>query len=155
PLLAAELLDLGPVRLVDAHARVVGVADDQLAVAGDAQAARPAVAEVGGGERRADVVAVQVVGLDAGGEVHNPKAVVVVDDGRPRADHVAVEHAPLAPNEVRFGTGPAPGGEAGQAGESQDYGTASHGDSRMRRARSLCVTPAGRTRLIFGRAGAP
>ena len=71
------------------------VADDQVAVAVDAQAARPAVAEVGRGPRDAEVLAVEVERLDAGGEVHDPEPVAGGRWRRPRASKVAGSHALL------------------------------------------------------------
>src|SRR5262249_15685084 len=61
--------ELRSVVAVDAEAVVVRIADDQVAVAVQAQAAGPALAVVGGGEGDAFVLAVEVVGLDAGGEI--------------------------------------------------------------------------------------
>ena len=111
PLLAADLLDLGAVRFIDADAGIVRVADDQVAVFGDAQAARPAVAKIRSRERRADVIAIEVIRLNAGGEVDDPETIIVIDDRGPRPNEVAVEDAALAPDDVRLGRRPAAGDE--------------------------------------------
>src|SRR5262249_26576431 len=50
---------------IDAQAVVVRIADDQVAVAVDAETRRPADAEVGRRPGRADVVAIEVEDLDA------------------------------------------------------------------------------------------
>ena len=89
------------------------VADDEVAVAREAETARPAVAEVRRAERDAEVIAVEVERLDAGGEIDDPQPVVAVDDRGPRADELAVLHAASAPHLVGAVA-------AGAAGEEQE-----------------------------------
>ena len=52
------------------------VGDDEVAVVVDAEAAGPALAVVGRGPGQAEVLAVEVVDLDAGGEIDDVEAVV-------------------------------------------------------------------------------
>src|SRR5262249_47611839 len=66
---AADLAQLLAVGRVDAEAVVVRIADDQVTVAVDAQPAGPAVTVIGRRPGRAEVTAVTVVDLDAGGEI--------------------------------------------------------------------------------------
>src|SRR5207248_359202 len=47
-----------------------------------------------------NVLAVEVVRLDAGGEVDDPKSIVVIDDRGSRSDEIPVEYAAFAPDEV-------------------------------------------------------
>src|SRR4029079_19317877 len=87
--LAAEGAQQLALRRVDAQAVVVRVADEEVAVAVDAQAAGPAVAVVGRGPARPEEAAVAVERLDAGGEIDDVEPVLGVDGDRPRPDEVA------------------------------------------------------------------
>src|SRR5437016_4062766 len=80
---------------------VMRIADDEIVVAADAQAAGPAIAIVRRGPRRSDIIAVAVVDLNPRGEVDNIKAIVLVDGDSPWPHQVAVLHAFLAPDNFR------------------------------------------------------
>src|SRR5262249_51372461 len=99
--LAAERAQQLALGRVDAEAVVVRIADEEVAVAGDAQAAGPAVAVVRRLPGGAEVLAVAVVDLDAGGEVHDVEAVLVIDGDGPRPGQVAVVDAAFAPDQFR------------------------------------------------------
>src|SRR5262249_60658921 len=93
----AQQLALGG---VDAEAVIVRVADDQVAVAVDAQPAGPPLAVVGRRPGGAEVVAVGVVDLDAGGEVDDVEAALGVEGGGPRAHRVPVRDAAPPPAQL-------------------------------------------------------
>src|SRR5205085_10338813 len=93
----AELL---AVVRVDAETVIVAVADDEVAFPVKGKAAGPALAVVGRGPGDAQVMAVEVVGLDAGGEIDDVEAVLAVDDRGARPGQVAVADALLAPDQL-------------------------------------------------------
>src|SRR5262245_48016213 len=99
----------------------MGVADDQVAVVGHAQAAGPAVAVVGRGPGGAEVLAVAVIDLDAGGEIDDEQSVLLVDCDGAGADEVAVLDAAGAPDQFRLAAGAAAGeGEQAEADGGED-----------------------------------
>src|SRR5262249_31818900 len=97
----AEFAQLGAVGRVDAQAVIVRIANDEVAVAVDAQPAGPAVAVVGCLPAR-KVVAVTVEHLNAGGEIDDVEPVLAVEGGGARPDEVARPGASTAPDEIRF-----------------------------------------------------
>ena len=99
--LAADSVLAAPCRrAIDAEAVVVRIADDQVAVAVDAEAAGPAVAVVGRGPGGAEVLAVAVEDLDAGGEIDDVEAILSVDGDGPRPDEIAVGRRRVCPRPV-------------------------------------------------------
>ena len=95
----AQLLTVGR---VDSPAVVMRIADEQIAVAVDAQAAGPAVAIVGGCPAQVQEMAVAVEGLDAGREVDNVEMIVRVDGDGPRPHQIARLGALASPHELRL-----------------------------------------------------
>ena len=132
--LARRLAGLHVRNGIDAQAVVVRIADEQVAVAVDAEAAGPAVAVVGRGPGRAEVMAVAVEDLDAGGEIDDVEAVLAVDGDGAGLDEVAVLHAPVTPDQFRLRVRPA----AARAGQHQ--AEEQNGDSGAREARSSGVS---------------
>src|SRR5262249_1532091 len=91
---AAELAQFLALGSVEADAVVVRVADDEVAVAVDGEVAGAAVAVVGRCPGRADVLAIEVEDLHAGGVVNDVEP--VAGNGRgARADEHAVANPAL------------------------------------------------------------
>src|SRR5689334_13417777 len=84
---------------------IVRIADEKIAVTRDAEAARPAVAEVRRGPGAVEVFAVAVEDLDACRPVHDVDTVLIIDGGGARLDEFARLHAAPAPHEFRLGGG--------------------------------------------------
>ena len=116
--LAADLAEQLALRRVDEQAVVVRVGDEQVAVAVDAEARGPALFV----DRRlpvAEVIAVGVEDLDAGGHIDDVELVLGVDGDRAGFLKAAVGKAAAAPgaDEVAVGSrsaGAAAGGEEEQ-----------------------------------------
>src|SRR5262245_54854074 len=100
---------------------VVRVTHKYVAVPVDAEAARPAVAEVGRLPRNSQVIPVEIVSLDARGEVDEIDAALGVDGNRPRPGDVAGHFAMLAIQEVRRAVPPAAGEPARREEKYQGY----------------------------------
>src|SRR5262249_19853399 len=88
-------------RRIDAERVIVGIADNEVIVGVDAQAAGPAVAVIRRGPGWAEVLAVAVIDLDAGREINDIKTILFVDGNSSRPHQVAVLHAFLAPDYIR------------------------------------------------------
>src|SRR5437870_2563375 len=80
---------------------IMGIADDQMAVAIDAEPARPAIAEIGRRPGRAEIMTIGVVHLNPRGKVHNVEMIVGIDGDGSRPDDVARLQSPAAPDELR------------------------------------------------------
>src|SRR5262249_27545387 len=107
---------------IDAQAVVVRIADQEVAVAVDAEAAGPAVAVIGGGPGGAEVAAVAVVDLDGGGETDDIEVVIAVNGHSAGLLEVAVLHAPTAPDQLRLGVRAAAASEGRQEAGAQITG---------------------------------
>src|SRR5262249_37946742 len=150
---AAQLLALGG---INAKTVVVGIADDEVAVVIDAQSAGAAVAVVGSGPGVAEVFAVAVVNLDAGGVIDDVQAILTVDGDGAGADEIAVLNAAAAPDDFGFGPRPAAGvgeqtqGAGGQTGgQTERAGDSFSGENahyviafRVERRRRTCASGA-------------
>jgi hypothetical protein len=93
----------------------VRVAEEEVAVPVDAQAAGPTVAVIGRGPAGAEELAVPVEHLDARREIDDVEAVAAVDGHRPGPDEIAVLHAAPAPDQFRLRLRPTTAGEKHQA----------------------------------------
>src|SRR5207253_10442732 len=102
------------------------IADEQVAVAVDAQAAGPAVAVVGRRPRSFEVIAVRVEDLNARGPIDDVDAVIGVDGGGARLDQLAGQHAAPPPYELRLGRGAAASRDEREAGQPRQASRGSH-----------------------------
>src|SRR5439155_70449 len=96
PRLAAEATQLFAFGRVDAEAVVVRIADNEVAVAVDAQPARPAVAVVRRFPAVLQIMAVAVEDLNAGREVNEIEMIVSVDGHGARLFEIAVSQPLMA-----------------------------------------------------------
>src|SRR5437773_8357917 len=77
------------------------IANENVAVAVDAQAAGPTIAVVGRGPAGAEEMAVAVEHLNASGEIDNVEAILRVDGDGARPHEIAGPDAFLAPDDFR------------------------------------------------------
>ena len=111
---AAELAQFDAFGRVNAKAVIVRIADDQVAVAVDAEAAGPAIAIVRRRPGGAEVMAVAVVDLNARGEIDNVEAIPRIDGDGTGTDHVSVLHAAQPQTSSgRDGSSPQPRSRSG------------------------------------------